>query len=144
MLFFSGLLIFLVILRAVGAVANLQMLQSYHVPGTYAAAIMFLLVGLMHFTKKEKIEAMIPTALQAYARPVNYVSGLLEIGLGILLFFPSLRTGAAYGLMALLVLMFPANIFVAQKTPNRYNISRLFFQPVYIAWVWFFCIYLGA
>jgi len=108
--------------------------------GAFALTMMFVLVGISHFAKREKLEAMIP-AHWPYRRAMNYGSGAAEIILGILLLFPVTRTGAAYGLLLLLIAVFPANIYVARSKPNGYNISRLFFQPVYMAWVWFFCLY---
>lgn len=107
--------------------------------GVFAAAIMFTLVGISHFAKPDKLQAMIP-AHWPYRRAMNYISGAAEIILGILLLFASTRTIAAYGLLLLLIAVFPANIYVARTKPNFYNISRLFFQPVYMAWVWYFCL----
>ena len=69
---------------------------------------------------------------------MNYLSGATEILLGIGVPFAETRTIAAIGLLFLLVAIFPANIYVAKKKPNLYNISRLFFQPVYMLWVWWF------
>jgi len=107
--------------------------------GIAAAAIMFVTVGIAHFAKPEKLEAMIPEAWP-YKRAANYISGLVEIACGIALLFAATRIYAAWALIALLVFIFPANIHVAMKKPDGYNISRLFFQPVYIAWIWWFCI----
>jgi uncharacterized membrane protein len=107
--------------------------------GAFALTVMFVLVGISHFAKPEKLEAMIPPHWP-YRHAMNYISGGAEIILGILLLFTATRTWAAYGLLALLVAVFPANIYVASVKPNLYNISRLFFQPVYMWWVWYFCI----
>jgi uncharacterized membrane protein len=107
--------------------------------GTFALTVMFVLVGISHFAKRDKLEAMIP-AHWPYRRAMNYLSGAAEIILGILLLFTATRVWAAYGLLLLLIAIFPANIYVARIKPNWYNISRLFFQPVYMAWVWYFCL----
>jgi uncharacterized membrane protein len=107
--------------------------------GAFALTAMFVLVGISHFAKPEKLEAMIPPNWP-YRRALNYLSGAAEIILGILLLFPATRIWAAYGLLLLLIAVFPANIYVARIKPNWYNISRLFFQPVYMAWVWYFCL----
>lgn len=140
MLFFSGLILFFGLFWSIAKVFNLEELQSYYTIGTHAAAVMFILVGIMHFAKREKLEAMIPTGLKQYARLLNYGSGALEIILGLLLMITKFKELAAWSLIILLILIFPANIFVAQKKPDLYNVSRLFFQPVYIAWLWFFCL----
>ena len=107
--------------------------------GAFALTMMFVLVGISHFAKPQKLEAMMP-ANWPYRRAMNYVSGAAEIILGILLLFAATRIWAAYGLLLLLIAVFPANIYVARSKPNLYTISRLFFQPVYMAWVWFFCL----
>ena len=107
--------------------------------GAFALTVMFVLVGISHFAKPEKIEAMIPPHWP-YRHAMNYISGAAEIVLGILLLFTATRTWAAYGLLLLLLAVFPANIYVAADKPTLYNISRLFFQPVYMWWVWYFCI----
>ncbi len=106
--------------------------------GIFATAIMFILVGIMHFAKPEKLEAMIPPSWKI-PRVLNYLSGAAEIILGVLLFFPQLKIYAAWGLLILLVCVFPANVYKAKTTPNGYNISRLFFQPIYMIWIWNFC-----
>jgi uncharacterized membrane protein len=107
--------------------------------GAFALTVMFVLVGISHFAKREKLEAMIPPHWP-YRRALNYVSGAAEIILGILLLFDTTRTLAAFGLLLLLIAVFPANIYMARVKPTRYNISRLFFQPVYMLWVWYFCL----
>ena len=63
-------------------------------------------------------------------------------GLGLLL--PRFRRAAAWGLIALLIAVFPANIQVAlqgtmpglENAPPALLWLRLLFQPVFIAWVW--------
>lgn len=107
--------------------------------GAFALTVMFVLVGISHFAKAEKLEAMIPPHWP-YRHAMNYISGAAEIILGILLLFTATRPLAAYGLLLLLLAVFPANIYVAGVKPNLYNISRLFFQPVYMWWIWYFCI----
>lgn len=107
--------------------------------GIIATAVMFTLVGISHFAKREKLEAMIPEHWP-YRRVMNYLSGAAEILLGIGVLFDGSRMPSAIGLLLLLACVFPVNIQVARRTPNGYNISRLFFQPVYMAWVWWFCL----
>jgi uncharacterized membrane protein len=55
---------------------------------------------------------------------------------------PSLRYAAGWGLLALLMAVFPANIYMAQH-PEQFQTApwilwaRLPFQGVFIGWVWF-------
>lgn len=114
-------------------------LEDSNLRGVIATAAMFLLIGASHFAKREKLEAMIPAGWP-YPRAMNYVSGVAEILLGAGLLLEQTRVWAAIGLLLLLVAIFPANIYVARQKPTAYNISRLFFQPVYMAWIWWFCL----
>ena len=76
---------------------------------------------------------------------IVYVSGLFEIILGFMLFFKKTRKYAGIGLIFLLILVFPANIFLYQSTEAQsvYEISenkafvRLFFQaPLILLAFW--------
>jgi uncharacterized membrane protein len=138
MAFFIGLLFFFGLGFLIDWISGGAWLNALNDKGIFATTMMFVLVGISHFAKRDKLEAMIPVNWP-YRRAMNYISGAAEIVLGILLVFPATRLMAAVGLLLLLIAVFPANIYVARKKPNAYNISRLFFQPVYMAWVWYFC-----
>jgi len=140
MAFLIGLIVFTGIGFLIDLISGGAWLPALADKGAFALTAMFVLVGTSHFAKREKLEAMIPQHWP-YRRAMNYLSGAAEIILGILLLFSATRTWAAYGLLLLLIAVFPANIYVARMKPNLYNISRLFFQPIYMAWVWFFCLY---
>ena len=139
MAFLIGLLSFFGISFLVSWLTGGAWLVTLADKGAFALTMMFVLVGISHFAKPQKLEAMMP-AHWPYRRAMNYVSGAAEIILGILVLIPATRMWAAWGLLLLLIAVFPANIFVARSKPNGYNMSRLFFQPVYMAWVWFFCL----
>jgi uncharacterized membrane protein len=72
-----------------------------------------------------------------------YVSGAAEILGGLGLMIPSVRRGAALGLVALLIAVFPANIYMATNPVEAGAASlppvvlwgRLLLQPVLIWWV---------
>ena len=139
MAFLIGLISFFGIGFLISLLSGGAWLPTLADKGAFALTVMFVLVGISHFAKREKLEAMIP-ANWPYRRALNYISGAAEIILGILLLFEATRTWAAFGLLLLLIAVFPANIYVARAKPNLYNISRLFFQPVYMLWVWYFCL----
>jgi uncharacterized membrane protein len=73
------------------------------------------------------------------------MSGIAEIVGGIGLFIPKLRRPAGWGLIALLLAVFPANIYMAispQRTPGRsfpqwLLWARLPLQFVLMAWIYF-------
>lgn len=138
MAFFLGLLMMYVLMWLL-SLAGISGLQDNAMRGVVATTIMFVLVGISHFAKPDKLLAMIPSNWP-YREAMNYICGAAEILLAIGLLFGSTRVYAAYGLIALLICIFPANIYVAITKPGIYNISRLFFQPVYIVWIYWFCI----
>ena len=106
-------------------------------------ALFFVFAGVTHFTRPEFFTAIVPPALPAPLALV-YVSGVFEIlgGLGVL--WPATRAAAGVGLVALLVAVYPANLymawaperFVAQGTPLWALYARLPLQFVFIAWAW--------
>ena len=70
------------------------------------------LMGALHFTHAEVFVSVVPNYLPAPLVLV-YVSGICEIACGLGLLFESTRTLAAWGLMALYVAVFPANVHMA-------------------------------
>ena len=77
----------------------------------------FVAIGVTHFTGPEfYLKIMpdyIPAALHA---PCVYASGVAEIVLGAALIVPATSRLAAWGLIALLIAVFPANIYAYQHT----------------------------
>ena len=108
----------------------------------WLAALFFVVAGANHFRQPEIYLGKMPPALP-WPEALNYISGAAEIlgGLGLLLVCT--RRLAAWGLLALLVAVFPANLHVALqgKMPGL-DVSpltlwlRLPFQFVFMAWVW--------
>ncbi len=78
----------------------------------FAVAGFFSLAGITHFTNTAFFLAIVPPYLPAHLELV-YMSGVFEIlgGLGALL--AATRRAAGYGLIALLVAVYPANIHMA-------------------------------
>ncbi len=81
----------------------------------YLLAVGFILAGINHFINADFYLKMMPPVLPAHLFLV-YLSGVCEIGLGILLLIPKFSRLAAWGLIALLVAVFPANIYMAMNT----------------------------
>lgn len=105
----------------------------------------FVVAGAYHFVNPPPYLAMIPPWLPAPAVLVA-VSGVAEMcgGVGVLL--PFFRRLASWGLIALLVFVFPANLHVALHGWPGVNLptwvlwARLPLQPVFIWLVYRFCI----
>jgi len=101
-------------------------------------------VGVTHFTAPEPFIKIVPSWLPA-ASTLVAVSGVFEIlgGLGLLL--PQTRKWASYGLVALYLAVFPANINMAVNhisigaapMPTWALWARLPFQVLFIVWaIW--------
>ncbi len=77
----------------------------------------FLAVGVTHFTDPPFYLKIMPDYIPASLHaPCVYVSGVAEIVLGGLLIVPATSRLAAWGLIALLLAVFPANIYAYQHT----------------------------
>jgi uncharacterized membrane protein len=78
-------------------------------------AVMFLFTATSHFSSlKHDLAAMIPPPLTG-ALWMIYLTGVLEALGAIGLLLPRLRRPAAWGLLALLIALFPANVYAAWR-----------------------------
>ena len=108
-------------------------------------AVAIIVVGITHFIKPEQYARIVPPQLP-YPFELVYISGFFEILGGIGLLIPFVSVAAAWGLIALFVAVFPANIKQAINSipidgiphyPILYWV-RLPFQAVLIAWAWWY------
>jgi uncharacterized membrane protein len=91
--------------------------------GKWLISLSFVAVGVTHFTDPEPFLAIMPQALPWHLELV-YLSGFFEIVGGLGLLFPTTQKRAAWGLLALLVAVFPANInMLVNETPERIQCS---------------------
>ena len=74
--------------------------------------VLFVAAGTLHFTSTASYLAIMPPYLPAHLALV-YVSGGFEMLGGIGIIVPRTRRWAGYGLTALLVAVFPANLHMA-------------------------------
>lgn len=106
-------------------------------------AVFFVLAGMLHFLKTPLYVQVMPPYLP-FPLELVYISGFFEIlgGLGVLI--PLVRRLAGYGLIALLIAVFPANIHMAASSMQSEGMSvfslllllRLPLQLVFVAWVY--------
>jgi uncharacterized membrane protein len=105
----------------------------------FAGALCFL--GIKHFTDSASFVAIIPPYLPAHLALV-YISGFFEIAGGIGLLIPKFRRWAGWGILALLIAVYPANIhmlvndiYVGDMPRERWLLwARMPFQFVFAAW----------
>ena len=102
-----------------------------------------VLAGINHFIDPATYVAMMPSALPWHLELV-YASGVFEILGGLGLIHPRTRRLAGWGLIALLVAIFPANLNMAvnhlplggKVVPEWTLWARLPLQIVFILWAW--------
>ena len=73
---------------------------------------LFVSSGIFHFLRKELFARIVPPALPG-PEALVLVSGVCEIAGGIGVLVPSLRKPAGWGLIALLLAVLPANVYMA-------------------------------
>lgn len=103
-----------------------------------------IIVGVTHFLQPEQYARIVPPPFPPLASV--YFSGLFEILGGIGLLIPFLSVAAAWGLIALFIAVFPANIYMAlhnikiEGIPQNQLLywARLPFQAVLISWAWWY------
>jgi uncharacterized membrane protein len=109
----------------------------------WIAAVFFIGAGINHFVAPAFYRQIVPPMFPAPAALVA-ISGACEIAGGVGLLAAALRRPAGWGLIALLIAVFPANIYMAIHEdhapwglPNWTLWTRLPLQGILIAWVWF-------
>ena len=104
----------------------------------------FVLAGVMHFRAADTYLKIMPPFLP-FPLALVYLSGAAEIAGGIGVLPRATRRLAGWGLIALLIAVFPANISmvlhgtqqVGIDIPRWVWLARLPFQALFIWWVWF-------
>ena len=101
-------------------------------------SLLYISSGVQHFANTRWFMQIMPPYL-SYHKELIYISGIIEIILGIMLLFEKTRFLAGWGLILLLVAVFPANIYAAETNGAAMDTSaaiawgRLPFQAVFIA-----------
>ena len=105
--------------------------------------IVFVLAGINHFLNPDFYLKIMPPYLPWHLFLV-YLSGIFEIILGALLLIPKFSPLAAWGLIGLLIAVFPANIYMAMNTALFPELNpmliwfRLPIQFLLIVWAFWF------
>ena len=89
--------------------------------------VFYISIGISHFTSPIWYVQIVPPYLP-YKLELVYISGLFEILFGVMLFFKKTRFLAGWGLILLLIAVYPANIYLAQTNGAAMNTTPL------IAW----------
>ena len=107
----------------------------------FGLSLFFIYFGIDHFINPEFYLSIMPPAFPLHTEAV-YISGFFEILGGISVLIAPLRKIAGWGLVALLICVYPANIYMA-ITPEAFpeiSIGLLYFrlplQFLFIYWAY--------
>ena len=106
-------------------------------------AAVYIVAGANHFRSFATYDKIMPSYVP-YPYATIYITGIIECLFGILLLFNKTRRFAAWGIITLLVAVFPANIqmlfnYIKEDNPNLWiAILRLPLQIPLIYWAWTF------
>lgn len=106
----------------------------------YIQAVVYIAAGLNHFISPKTYLALMPPYIPAHNLMV-ILSGIAEVLLGVGLLFPATRSLSAWGLILLLIAIFPANVHMATssrfaKLPAWLRWGRLPLQGLLIWWAY--------
>ncbi|GIS86914.1 MAG: membrane protein [Woeseia sp.] len=115
--------------------------EWWRILSLFGLSVFFVYFGIDHFINPDFYLSIMPPAFPLHAEAV-YISGFFEILGGICVLIPSLRKLAGWGLIALLVSVYPANIYMAINPEAFPEISigllyfRLPLQFLFIYWAY--------
>ncbi|WP_162991538.1 DoxX family protein [Halostella salina] len=89
-----------------------EVLHRLKRPLLYVMGPAYVVAGVLHFVVPELYVQIVPPVFPAELALV-YLSGLAEVAVGVGLLIPRTRRYAAWATVALLVAIFPANVYMA-------------------------------
>jgi uncharacterized membrane protein len=118
-------------------------------PLLYVMGAGYVVAGVLHFLVPRLYVRIVPPS---FPRPLElvYLSGVAEVALGVGVLFRRTRRVSAWGIVALLVAVFPANVYMAthnivvEGAPGGGDPSdaarwaRLPLQAVLVLWAWWY------
>lgn len=125
-------------------------LARFKRPLCYLMGTFYVVAGLAHFVVPETYAGVIPPQFPS-PLALAYLSGVAEVVLGVGVLVRRTRRYAAWGLIALLLAIFPANVYMAtagivvDAAPDGMEglarvvaWARLPLQGVLVAWAWWY------
>ncbi|MFB6179193.1 MAG: hypothetical protein ABEI77_05655 [Halorientalis sp.] len=119
-------------------------------PLCYVMGLFYTVAGVMHFVVPDAYEQVVPPPLPAPGALVS-LSGIAEIVLGIGMLFERTRELSAWGIIGLLIAVFPSNVYMATADVELQGVpewasdpsetamwARLPLQGVLIIWEWWY------
>ena len=93
-------------------------------------SILYITIGINHFLKPNFYLEIVPPVIP-FKLEVVFISGFFEIILGILILFKKTRKLASLLIIVLLVLVFPANIYLYVSETPRISLNITKSQALY-------------
>lgn len=109
----------------------------------YLMASMYIIAGIIHFIKPRMYERIMPRYLPAH-RALVYLSGAVEIILGIGLLFEEIRALAIYGIIIMLCFFLLVHFYMLSSKkagagiPQWALVLRIPLQFFLMYWAWFY------
>jgi len=100
----------------------------------------YVAMGILHFVITADLIRIVPSYIP-FPDVMVYLSGGIEISLGLGLFFKKTRRWACYGIILLLFAVLPANIYMLTSggefgVPHWVLVGRLPFQGILMLWAY--------
>ena len=121
-------------------------MQRFRKPLLYLLSFQLCAAGFMHLLNPGFFVRIVPAGLPN-PEWLNVISGLLEIVIGVYLLEPRTRVLAAWGAIALIIAVYPANVYMLMENIGPEgpgtgdpvaNWIRMPFQLVFLAWAWWY------
>ena len=99
----------------------------------YIMGSFYIWIGIKHFVEPvDPFLHIIPPFLKPIGLELVYISGFFEVIFGFMLFDPLFRKWGSYGLIALLIAVYPANLYLAFYEAPQIATG---YDPFIVSWV---------
>jgi len=117
-------------------------MSTLYLISLYLMSVFYMFAGISHFRKPEFFLKITPPWVPAPEK-VNLLVGTIEFLLGLGMLFAATRSFAAWGIILLLIAVFPANVYHFQKSLKKNKmviptLIRLPIQVLLIYWAYSF------
>ena len=123
--------------RGLGAL-GWSLLDDWQMATRVGLAVMFVFTGAAHFTRtRQDLIRMVPPLLPSPGALVT-LTGIAELAGAVGILLPTVARWAAYGLILLLVALFPANVYasrIGHRIGGRPHTRMAFRLPLQVLWI---------
>jgi uncharacterized membrane protein len=106
---------------------------NFYFSGRMAMTIMLVFTSIAHFKFNKGMMLMLPSFIP-YKKMIIYLTGVIEILLGIGLILDKVRHPIAWIIILFFVLLLPANIYAAK---NKTDLEKANYEGKGLSYLWF-------